>query len=91
VVHRMGLFVASLAAVVVLVVGLSVAGQPVARGPVASQTAEQAVAADPTPRIQVDTVYVAPQKQPAPIVVRRSIPATGGEKGAEGESEGGDD
>jgi protein-disulfide isomerase len=88
VVHRIGLLVASLAAVVALVVGMSVAGQAASPNKLAAQATQQAVAADPTPRVQVDTVYVASPTQPPPIVVHKTVPSIRGE---DGESEGGDD
>ncbi len=63
-INRVALLVASLAAVGVLVVGLTLAGFP-PRGAgttVAVAPASATVTADPSPQVQIDPVYVAPPK-----------------------------
>jgi hypothetical protein len=86
-VKRIALFIASLAAIGVLVVGLSGAGLAPAE-PSAKAVAQIEGAANvaPTPRVQVDTIYLAPPVKPATVVVRKSVPAAGGEQesGSEG-------
>jgi len=88
-VQRFALFVASLVAVAVLVVGLTAAGvtaAPASPAAVASAAATPDPAA--TPQVQVDTVYVDPPQAPQTVVVHKSIPAAGGQ---EIESEGSGD
>jgi hypothetical protein len=89
-VQRIALFVASLAAVVVIVVGLQAAGvgSPAPR-PAAVASAASPTDAVPTPRIPVDTVYVAPPQTPRTVVIHKTAPAAIG--GYETESEGGGD
>lgn len=91
-IQRIALFAASLAAVAALVVGLSTAGlSPSA--PVASAVApiDTAAVADPTPQVQIDTVYVAPPQKAATVVVHKTVPAAGGENENESDGEGGGD
>ena len=86
-IQRIALFVASLAAVGTLVVGLATAGLPPSvPSPTAVAPVEAVATADPTPQVQIDTVYVAPPAKPATVVVHKSVPATGGEQenGSEG-------
>jgi hypothetical protein len=88
-VQRFALFVASLVAVAVLVVGMVAAGV----GQSATGTATIASAADSTdaaatPRVQIDTVYVAPPQVPQTVVIHKTAPASAG---SENESEGAGD
>ncbi|MFI5227315.1 MAG: hypothetical protein ACHQ3P_11650 [Candidatus Limnocylindrales bacterium] len=90
-INRVALLIASLAAVGVLVVGLTLAGFP-PRGAgttVVAVTPSAAVAADPTPQVQIDPIYVAPPKPPGTVVVHRTVGASGGEH--ETDSDGGGD
>lgn len=93
-IHRVGLFIASLAAAGVLVVALTVAGFAPGSGAVpgtAAATAGQSAAAagvQPTPQVQVDTVYLGAPEAPKTITVHKVVPAAPGE-GQEHES--GDD
>lgn len=90
-INRVALLVASLAAVGVLVVGLTLAGFP-SRGTaatVAVAPASATVAADPSPQVQIDPVYVAPPKPPSTVVVHRTVGPSGGEH--EADSDGGGD
>ena len=85
-VQRFALFVASLVAVAVLVVGMVAAGV----GPSATGTATSALAVAPTdagatPGVQIDTVYVAPPQVPQTVVIHKTVPASAG---GENESEG---
>lgn len=90
-VQRIALFVASLAAVGVLVVGLSAAGlAPSAPSATAVTQIEGAANVAATPQVQVDTIYVAPPVKPATVVVHKSVPAAGGGE-QESESEGSGD
>lgn len=89
-IHRVGLFLASLAAAGVLVVALTFAGFApgggAASGIVATigqVPAAAIVQADPP--VQVDTVYLAAPEKPATITVHRVIAASGsGEHETEG-------
>ncbi len=91
-IQRIALFVASLAAVAALVVGMSVAGlSPSAPAAPAAANIEVAGAPDPTAQVQIDTVYVAPPKKPATVVVHKSVPAAVGERETESGGEGGGD
>lgn len=88
-VQRMSLFIASLAAVAVLVVGLTAAGVTAApTSPAVIASAVTPADPAPTPQVQVDTVYVAPPQAPQTVVVHKTIPAAGG---YETESEGSGD
>jgi hypothetical protein len=95
-IHRVGLFMASLAAAGALVVALTLAGFAPGGGaasrsvPTAGQVA--AVASVPTdPPVQVDTVYLAAPEKPATVTVHRVVSAPAGGAGGEHESEGSDD
>ena len=92
-IQRIALFVASLAAVAALVVGMSVAGLSPSAPAVPAVAPIEAAAAvpDPTPQVQIDTVYVAPPQKPATVVVHKSVPAAGGEHESESGGEGGGD
>jgi hypothetical protein len=89
-VHRLALLVASLVASLTLAAGLVIAGfVPGAHPADAGQVAPAAaVDAAPTPRIQVDTVYVAPQVAPQDVTVTKVVRSQGGDDDGEG---GGDD
>jgi hypothetical protein len=93
-IHRIALFIASLAAVAVLVVGLSMAGlgQGTPAAVDAAPSVVPAVAATdaaPTQQVQVDTVYLAPPVTAPVVVVHKTVPAPAGE--SESESEGAGD
>ncbi len=95
-VHRVGIFIASLAAVGVLVVALTLAGFAPGAGHVsgidaaATQPAESA-SVQTDPPVQVDTVYV-PAPQAAPIItVHRVVTAPGSGEHEGSEQEGGGD
>jgi hypothetical protein len=91
-IQRIALFVASLAAVAALVVGMSVAGLSPSAPPASTGAPiEAAAVADPTPQVQIDTVYVAPPQKPATVVVHKSVPAAGGAHESEAGGEGGGD
>lgn len=88
-VQRIALFIASLGAAAALVVGLAVAGVgPAGASPATPTAAEATPAAQPTPRVQVDTVYVAAPTAPKTVVVHKSVPAAGGENESESGGEG---
>jgi len=81
--HRIAILVGSAAATATLTVALAVAGF----GPAApTALVNDAVAAQPTSRVQVDTVYVAAPAAPQTITVHRVVRSSG-----EHESEGGSD
>jgi hypothetical protein len=85
-IQRISLFVASLAAVTVLVIGMVAVGIDPSQPQSSDPSGRVAGSAEPlaTPKVQVDTVYVPPPQTPATVVVHRSIPAPGGEREAEG-------
>jgi hypothetical protein len=92
-VHRVGLFLASLAAAGVLVVALTLAGFAPGGGAasaVVATTGQVPAAAivQTDPPVQVDTIYLAAPVKPATITVHRVIPASGS---GEHETEGNDD
>ena len=97
-IHRVGLFIASLAAAGTLVVALSLAG--FAPGGGAGGTAITAPSQDPAaasvpadPPVQVDTIYLAAPEKPVTITEHRVVPAsTSGEhEDGEHETDGGED
>jgi hypothetical protein len=85
------LFVASLAAALVIATGLSLAGLAPAPAAPAAQVADTvATQPPPDPPVQVDTVYLTPTRPPRHITVtkvRTTAPARGGD-GAEHEGGG---
>lgn len=89
-VQRIAIFIASLAAAAALAAGLAVAGLGSGTAAPASSVATSTVAdPQPTPRVQIDTVYVAPPNKPKTVVVHKTVAPAGGEH--ESESEGGGD
>lgn len=97
-IHRVGLFIASLAAAGTLVVALTLAGFApggAGTGTTLATTSQEPAAASvqPDPPVQVDTIYLAAPEKPATVTVHRVVPAsTSGEgEGEEHESEGGND
>lgn len=94
--HRAGLAIASLAAIVVLTVGLALAGfgpaparsaaTPVVIAPAAAEASPSA-----SPGVQVDTVYVPAAPTPPTVVEHRVVLSTGGEHEDHEGSEGGGD
>ena len=98
-IHRVGLFIASLAAAGALVVALSVAGFApgggAASGALVTPTgqAPAATSVQPDPPVQVDTIYLAAPQKPATITEHRVVTAstTGEGEGAEQEHEGSND
>lgn len=87
-IQRISLFVASLAAAGVLAVGLAVAGVGQTAPDPAATSAASAADPAPTPRVQVDTVYVAAPAKPKTVVVHKTVAPTGGEHETESEGEG---
>lgn len=82
--HRLALIVGSLAATATLTVALAASGF----GPAAPPTLVSAVSdPQPTPQVQVDTIYVAPPQAPETITIRRTIPSSGEPEGNEGGSD----
>ena len=98
-IHRVGLFIASLAAAGTLIVALSLAGFApgggAATGTTLTTTSQEPAAASvqSDPPVQVDTIYLAAPEKPATVTVHRVVPAsTSGEhEDEEHESEGGHD
>jgi hypothetical protein len=92
-IHRVGLFIASLAAAGTLVVALSLAGFAPGHGvtgAVATTSQEPAATSiQRDPPVQVDTVYLAAPEKPATVTIHKVIPAS--TSGEEHESEGSDD
>lgn len=93
-IHRVGLFIASLAAAGTLVVALTLAGFAPGGGPASATvtTATQVPAAasvQTDPPVQVDTVYLAAPEKPATITVHRVVSASTAGEG--GELEGNND
>lgn len=84
-VNKIALFAASLAASLALAFALAAAGfAPGASEPSAATTAAAATSPTtaevaPTPRVQVDTVYVAPPAKPRTIKIHKVIKTSGGE------------
>jgi hypothetical protein len=95
-IHRVGLFIASLAAAGTLVIALTLAGLvPGGRpdsGVVATATrVPETASAQADPQVQIDTIYLAAPEKPATITVHRVIPASTGGEGGEQGLEGSDD
>jgi hypothetical protein len=96
-IHRVGLFIASLAAAGTLVVALSLAGFAPGGGAASGTTgpttgpAPAAASVQADPPVQVDTIYLAAPEKPATITEHRVIPASTSGEGEEHEHEGGDD
>jgi len=96
-IHRVGLFIASLAAVGALVAALSLAGFASGGGAATGATvtapgqAPVAASVQTDPPVQVDTIYLAAPEKPATITVHRVVPASTTGEGEEHEREGGDD
>ena len=94
-IHRVGLFIASLATAAALFVALVLAGFApgggAASGATVGATGEVPAAASgqTDPQVQVDTIYLAAPQPPATVTVHRVVPAAG--SGEEHEQEGGDD
>jgi hypothetical protein len=89
--QRIGLFVATLAAALVVVIGI-VAATPSSGAPTASTPAsaiENRATMEPTePPVQVDTIYLPARIPPKTITIHRNVaPASGGDDG-ETEDEG---
>ncbi len=75
-IHRTALFIASLTAVLVLVVGFTVAGGGFAAPAGLAAVAATAQVAS-APLVQVDTVYVAPPNVPSTVVVHHIAASAG--------------
>ena len=98
-IHRVGLFIASLAAAGTLVVALTVAGFAPGGGAVTGTTLTTtsqepaAPSVQPDPPVQVDTVYLAAPEKPATVTVRKVVPAPGSNEGEgdDNERQGSDD
>ena len=94
-IHRVGLFLASLAAAGALVVALTLAGFAPGGGAASgtATTAGQVPAATSVqtdPPVKVDTIYLAAPQKPATITVHRVVGASASGEG-EHENEGGND
>jgi hypothetical protein len=89
--QKIALAAASLAATATLTIALAAAGlAPAAKViPASAEPATTTVTARPSPRVQIDTVYVAPAPTQQTITIVQ--PAPGGEPGESGEGTGGDD
>jgi hypothetical protein len=89
-VHRVALFVASLVAALTLAAGLFLAGfAPPGDPPAGPADPVAATAPAPSPRVQVDTVYVAPPVAPQDVTITKVARAS---RGGDDEGErGGDD
>jgi len=97
-IHRVGLFIASLAAAGTLVVALSLAGFAPGGGTAGATIAAPnqdpaAASAQADPPVQVDTIYLTAPEKPVTITEHRVVPAsTSGEhEDGEHETEGGED
>ena len=95
-IHRAGLFLASLAAAGALVVALSLAGFAPGGGaasgivtPAGQVPPAASVQADPP--VQVDTIYLAAPEKPATITVHRVASASAAGEAGDHENEGSDD
>lgn len=90
--HKIALTVASAAAALTLAVALAAAGLApgTAATPASAASVTDPVVADPTPTVQVDTVYLAPAPEQKTITVHKVVKSSGGEDGSEHESEGDD-
>jgi hypothetical protein len=82
--QRIAVFVAALAAALVLAVGISTANVLPAAQPTAGTTAAAAIQATDQPT-QVDTIYLPAPVAPPTITVHHNVPPTGGQ---ENETEG---
>ena len=86
--QRIALFIAALAASLVIVVGLAGAGIVPGSQSTPVPTAVAAATDQPTdPLVQVDTVYVPAPVAPKTVVVHRNIPPAGGERETEGQGD----
>ncbi|MGZ8514099.1 MAG: hypothetical protein ACXW4H_03295 [Candidatus Limnocylindrales bacterium] len=96
-IHRVGLFLASLAAAGTLVVALTLAGFAPGGGAasgttLATATQVPADASVPTdPPVQVDTVYLAAPEKPATVTIHKVVSAPGSGEGEDHEREGSND
>jgi hypothetical protein len=95
-IHRIGLFIASLAAAGTLVVALTLAGLAPGGGPASGTAATTAqvpatASVQTDPPVQVDTIYLAAPAEPATITVHRVVRAPSSGEDGEHESEGSDD
>lgn len=88
-IQRIALFAASLAAVAVLVLGLSTAGfAPTASAPTAAAPVAAFVDPAATPQVKVDTVYLAVPKKAPTVIVHKTVSAAGGEHETQSEGAG---
>jgi hypothetical protein len=90
-IHRVGLFLASLATAGTLVVALTLAGFAPGSGPStgivsAAPQLPATASAQTAPQVQVDTIYLAAPQKPATITVHRVIPASTTGEGEDHES-----
>lgn len=83
--QRFALFVAALAAALVIAIGVTASTVPAQVRVAVAAGVASVQAQDPTPRIQIDTVYVPAPITPPTITVHRNVaPTAGGDDGAEG-------
>ena len=87
-IQRIALFTASLAAALVIGLGIALAGLTPATSPVAIDAAATSPV-DPTaaPTVQVDTVYVAAQPKPKEVTVHKTVAAPHGDDEGQGEND----
>jgi len=92
-VQRIALFIAALAAALVLSAGLALSGlAPAAEPhPVIADVAPAATDPAPTPTVKVDTIYVTPKVKPRHVTVTRTVGTTRRSGEREHEHEGGGD
>ncbi|HEY3335383.1 MAG TPA: hypothetical protein VGK16_09145, partial [Candidatus Limnocylindrales bacterium] len=90
-IQRLALFSASVAAALVIGLGLALAGLAPASSPapVDAVPVGTVASADPiaAPTVQVDTVYVAAQPQPEVVTVRKTVAAPHGDDEGQGEDD----
>lgn len=90
--QRFAFLIASVAAVAVLVVGLTAVGaaSPAPRVPSATSTTPLVASVDSAspPSIKVDTVYLAAPKKARTVVVHKVVPSPRGERDDQSEASG---
>jgi multidrug efflux pump subunit AcrA (membrane-fusion protein) len=77
--HALALILGGLAAALVLTAALALGGPPAAPPNPQTAPADAAGALAAQPRVQVDTVYLAPPPPPRTVTVQRTVPPSRGE------------
>ncbi len=95
-IHRVALFIASLAAAGALAVALGLAGFAPGGGAASGTTATPgpvpaAASVQADPPVKVDTVYLAAPEKPATVTVHKVVPASASGEGEAHDRDGGDD